>query len=223
MTTAWHIKQIGRFVCCVGLMMLGQQQLAARGKSKSKVAIDLSDKQLQQLLRTYTHEPTIQQVQQRAVAHTQTNMAQTRSWQGRVRQAPWLPKLDVGFGQDNDSGTSVREEVGDADVFYSKDSLQWQWDINTQWQLNRLIFNPQELHVARQTAHLWELQQKALQQVTQVYFDRRKLQLQLQLQPPKNATKQVLQELEISYLTAQLDRLTGGWFSQQLQQQVKKP
>ncbi|MEM7588852.1 MAG: hypothetical protein AAF320_01630 [Myxococcota bacterium] len=217
MKTAWQSKCTYKCVCCMAALLFCQQSLFARTQSKSGLRLNKSDKEIQSLLSSYANEPTIQQVQKQAIGHTRTHMDQTRSWQNRVRQAPWLPKLDVRFGQDNDTGTSVREEVGDADVFYTKDSMQWQWDIQTQWQLGHLIFNPQELHVARQTASHWELQQKALQQVTKIYFDRRKIQLQLELQPPKNQKKRMQQELAIMHLTAQLDRLTGGWFSQQLQ------
>lgn len=216
MNTVWQQHRARICLCCMTASLLCQHNLFAHTATKGNVRA--SNTQLQRLLASYANEPTIQQVQQQAVQHTRTHMRQSISWQHRVRKAPWLPKLDVGFGQDSDRGNSIREEVGDADVFYTKDSTQWQWDIQTQWQLGYLIFHPQELAVARQTASLWELQQQALKQVTKIYFDRRKIQLQLRLQPPTNTNKQMQQQLAIVHLTAELDRLTDGWFSQQVQQ-----
>ena len=52
--------------------------------------------------------------------------------------------------------------------------------------------------------------------VTSLYFERRRAQVQLLLNPPSDTVERLRRELEIQELTASIDALTGGWFGEQL-------
>ena len=137
------------------------------------------------------------------------------------RQAPWLPKLGVRFGQDKDADRSLEQEVGDPDKTKTSSSNEWKWSIQTDWHLNQLVFSPDELKVAQTSANLWELRQKALKQVTEAYFARRKLQLRLLLDPPLDAQERLDHHMRIAALATEIDRLTDRWFSAALSNQTR--
>jgi hypothetical protein len=55
-----------------------------------------------------------------------------------------------------------------------------------------------------------------LKAVTKTYFARRKLQIDLMLNPPSDITEKLEMDLRLQEMTAQLDAQTGGWFSKNI-------
>ena len=49
--------------------------------------------------------------------------------------------------------------------------------------------------------------------MTRLYFDRRRLQVDQLLKPPRSIEDQIENELRLQEMTANLDALTGGAFS----------
>ena len=63
-----------------------------------------------------------------------------------------------------------------------------------------------------------KLRDKVLDEVTRLYFDRRRLQVELLLDPPTGLQDQLESELRLQESTANLDAFTGGAFSASLPQ-----
>jgi len=61
-----------------------------------------------------------------------------------------------------------------------------------------------------------ELRDDILDDVTRTYFERRRLQVTLLANPPNDPQRLLEQELRVQELTALIDGLTGGFFSQHL-------
>ena len=89
--------------------------------------------------------------------------------------------------------------------------------IGATWELDRLIFEPQEMAVAREAVRTANLRDRVLDEVTRRYFERRRLQVDLELAPPTDLSDRVRKELRLQELTADIDAFTGGWFSDKLQ------
>ena len=66
-----------------------------------------------------------------------------------------------------------------------------------------------------------KLRDTVLTQVTGLYFDRRRLQVDMLLDPPKDVRAQVDQQLRLMELTAELDGYTGGQFSAEVARAVQ--
>ena len=52
--------------------------------------------------------------------------------------------------------------------------------------------------------------------MTKVYYDRRKLHINMLTAPQTSVAKQLDEMLEMERLTATLNALTGGWFSRNI-------
>ncbi len=102
--------------------------------------------------------------------------------------------------------------------------------IGAVWELGDLIYSSDEITISKEARALAELRDDILKEVTQIYFRRRHLQFdqllnQQEMQAPEldSKEKRSLQQkdwrmqLELAELTAQIDLLTGGWFSKELQ------
>ena len=56
-----------------------------------------------------------------------------------------------------------------------------------------------------------------MNEVTRTYFERRRLQIEIMASPPNDLKVSLEKELRLQELTADIDALTGGYFSKQLE------
>jgi hypothetical protein len=77
--------------------------------------------------------------------------------------------------------------------------------------------------VAREAFRATTLRDRSLEEVTRRYYERRRLQIELELTPPTDLGDRVRKELRLQELTADLDAFTGGWFSEKLEKAGRAP
>ena len=112
-------------------------------------------------------------------------------------------------------------ETGDSRVTDSANAGRL--TIQARWELDRLIFEPGEMDVAREAVRMANLRDRVLDDVTRRYFERRRLQVELELTPPTDLNDRIKKELRLQELTADIDALTGGWFGQKLDAAGRTP
>ncbi len=66
-----------------------------------------------------------------------------------------------------------------------------------------------------------QLRDDILGEVNRVFFERRRLKLELILEPPQGLKERLNKQLRLEELTAGLDALTGGYFSRRLDELSK--
>lgn len=87
------------------------------------------------------------------------------------------------------------------------------WQIVAMWDLNEVLFSPQELPAQRTVQSLQAQRRKLLTQLVRVYHRRRTLQQRQALRAEGDSPQQVKEALDIDLLTAQLDALTDSFFT----------
>ena len=184
---------------------------------------------VEEVLARFDAEPTIIEVQEAAAAYAQIDEAVMDRWSARANAAAILPDLTVEYRRyvdddiqrDDDQDLNV-DENGDlvlADMerdIRTEDDEEQRLIIQGDFELNELIWNPDLLRISKERRDLVELREDVLTSVTSLYFERRRAQVQLLLNPPTDTVERLRRELEIQELTASIDALTGGWFSEQL-------
>ncbi len=88
--------------------------------------------------------------------------------------------------------------------------------IKARWELNKLVMSSDQIRMISEAQDIVKLRDKVLEDVTRLYFERRRLQVELLLNPSGELKKRVSDELRLAELTAQIDAFTGGRFSQSL-------
>ncbi|MCX5687130.1 MAG: hypothetical protein NTV71_00550, partial [Candidatus Omnitrophica bacterium] len=82
-----------------------------------------------------------------------------------------------------------------------------------------LIWNNDQTSIDTRSKLMVELRDDIMNEVTRTYFERRRLQIDLLTFPPKDLKLSLEKELRLQELTADIDALTGNYFSRCLQEQ----
>ena len=168
------------------------------------------------ILAKFSSEPTIVSVQNAAAEYARVNPDAYDSWMSASRWAYILPSNIRGQlrRQDGDQSDVRTTSSGLSDLVSTDEQLQI--ILRADWDLTRLVFNKDSITAARQIERIVNQREDILTTVNKLYFARRQLQVDLELEPPTSVERAVKSQLRIDALTADLDALTGGWFSKQL-------
>ena len=99
---------------------------------------------------------------------------------------------------------------------YQEDTDYMNHKVRAQWDLSKLVYNSDQMRVTSLMNSSVDKRDKLLKQVTKVYYERRKLQINMLTAPQTSVAKQLDEMLEMERLTATLNALTGGWFSRNI-------
>ncbi len=182
----------------------------------------------QEILARFAHEPTIEDTQAAAVDYAGLGADRVEGMYGRAGGANALPKVlsyEMTYrDQDRIEPQSVYTYHGADEAWTSLKKTEKeqntdyiQHKIKAQWDLSRVVFNPDQIRVVSAMANAAKSRDVILKLVTKTYFARRKAQIDLMLNPPSSIAEKLDKELRLQEMTAQLDALTGGWFSKNCQ------
>jgi competence ComEA-like helix-hairpin-helix protein len=178
----------------------------------------VSPKMVKQLLAEYDSEPGVREVQDAAIAYARSHPSIVDSWRTRVRTSDLLPqfrmKVDTDFDRDIRTRTNLDATEAVVETVDNDNSLQL--EVQATWELNKIIFDRDELGVWRETIRMANLRDRVVDEVTRRFYERRRLQIDLKLSPSVELADRVRKELRIQELTADLDAMTGGWFGRKL-------
>jgi len=160
-------------------------------------------------------EPDIRQVQVWAIDYAEVQAEKIANWRRQAAKRAWLPQLKVGANRDTadlwhwetGSTTKIRDDI----LVKGRDSIEY--DVSLTWDLADLVFNDAQTSIDVRSRLMVELRNDILEEVNRAYFERRRIQLELEsakIEPKKKMEK----ELRIAELTAVLDGFTAGKFSQ---------
>jgi competence protein ComEA len=161
----------------------------------------------------FSGEPTITEVHRRVADYASVSPDLLDSMRSRSTLSAALPELRFEAVRRLGRKEGADFSAGSPDAFAvdtNNDLWTYGW---VTWHLDKLVFNPAEVPLAGKVATIARARDDLLTLATKLYFERRKLQIDLMLAPPTTVAAAIRSELKLQELTAQLDGLTGGWFS----------
>ena len=171
-------------------------------------------------LKQFDHEPSVLEVQDAAARYAVVHPDVYKSWLSRAAWSNVLPERLTGeFQSTLDDDTTARTTASDnSSSDYTTRDLDEQLRVKVfaEWDLSRLIFDQDEYNAAKELSKIVTRREDLLTTINKLYFARRQLQAMAVLTPAKSAQKALKQELQLAGLTADLDALTGGWFSKEV-------
>ena len=171
---------------------------------------------VQKIKARFEKEPSIKEVRDVAIKYARANPKVIDSWRNRARNSALLPEVRTRFDSDYDDGVTTRRESGEADIVTGRTGDAFGFEVRATWDLNFLVFHPQEMAVAREAVRLTTLRDNVVDEVTRRYYERRRLMVENALAPVYDDMERMRRDLRHQELTADLDALTGGWFTQEL-------
>ena len=171
--------------------------------------------QTQDILKRFETEPSISDVQEAAIKYAEVHPDKIKAWRESANKKALLPNVSVGLDRyvidywHWDSGTSPDT------LQKGKDAVGW--DVTMTWDMGELIWNNDQTSIDTRSKLMVELRDDIMNEVTRTYFERRRLQIEMLTSPPQDLKISLEKELRLQELTADIDALTGGYFSGQLE------
>ncbi|HEY2747121.1 MAG TPA: hypothetical protein VGL86_21005 [Polyangia bacterium] len=157
------------------------------------------------VLARFSDEPTVRELQRAAARLAEVEPDRVRSWLRRAGKAAILPALRVRVGR------GLTELTHESDALLYSTTDDWNGSIEATWSLDRLVFDRNEVYASREAQRLAGHREELLTRIAQLYYARRRLQVDVLLQP--DAPSATDRALEIDELTAVLDGLTDNALS----------
>jgi hypothetical protein len=176
-------------------------------------------------------EPTVDDTIEAALAFSHSSGMNYERMLRRARRANWLPqRLRVGavYRRDRENewryhvdqsfdSFDVLEETGVDDRLLDQTDTYFEVRVQLEWSLSELRQSADEVALRRLQQRAEEDRAKLAELVLDVYFERRIAQMAyLERAPSLEPGDSYELLIEVERLTAILDELTGGWFSQQI-------
>ncbi len=168
----------------------------------------------------WAEEPEIGDVRRAALRHLELGPGRTRSLAARARARGWLPDVELrgayGGGRQRDEEWDQAFTSGEDRLFYDREHRRERgFDVQAvlRWELGDTVYHPEELDVAKEHREVIELRDEVLDELHQLYFERRRVLLALVAHAEPHGLEASRLRLRAAELAAGLDAWTGGWWS----------
>ncbi|MEQ1501169.1 MAG: hypothetical protein ABMB14_03015 [Myxococcota bacterium] len=176
------------------------------------------------VLARFAAEPSIADVQRWASEQAELDPAQVRRWLRQSSSFALLPEVTVDLSRRDDWGAGYEYYdpagadplPGETATAVADDADQGRTQevaLRLQWQLADLVMSSERIRVIHEAQDVVKLRDDVLTEVTRLYFERRRLQVEQQLAPKIDPVARAADQLRLLELTANLDALTAGAFS----------
>ncbi len=166
-------------------------------------------------------EPDIRAVQRAGLRYLRLSPQRMDELRRGLSRRGWLPTLSVRLaaGHDRQRQSDYDEAFlsGETRHLYDREkerSLAYDASLNLSWDFGDVAFDADAIDLSREARLVISLRDSVLDEINQLYYERRGLLLQLADSPGAGGPDARQLELRAAELAAGLDAWTGGWFSE---------
>jgi hypothetical protein len=179
--------------------------------------ISAAELQAQRMTEVQTvSEPTIEEVQRVAIRYAEVEPEKIAKWRKQAAKKAWLPQ--VSFGLDRNSTDLWHWEGGSTtkteDDILRKGRASVDWEVRLTWDLSELIWSTAQTSIDVRSRLMVQLRDDIIDEVTRIYFERLRVKAELEEGAFTTEAKRRERELRLQELTALLNGMTGGYFSE---------
>jgi len=207
----------------VGLSLKDRIIFAATNKGLFKARLENADSNKMNQAKSsdsviFKDEPTILEIQRAAIEYAEVSANKIKWMRSAASNKALLPKVSLGF--DGDLYRTIDLDRGSTATpdFYIEgpNDKNWGWDVDFSWDLGKIIWNDDQTNIDVRSRLMVQLRNDVIDEVTKLYFERRRLQLELQANTPENENHKLKKQLRLDELTANIDGLTDGYLSKRI-------
>jgi ligand-binding sensor domain-containing protein len=163
----------------------------------------------------FRFEPTIREVQAMAIEYAEVHPDKIKKWRKQAQSKALAPSLSTGVNRSATELFHWDSGPNPDNLLKGKDYLDW--DVGLSWNLSELIWNNDQTSIDSRSKLMVELREDVLDQVTRIYFERRRIQVDLLSSSGLDAAQKIEQQMRLAELTAIIDGFTGGKFSRAIE------
>ena len=168
-------------------------------------------------------EPSIQEVLEAAIQYAEVMPGKIRGWRAGAVLRNWFPRFTVSLDRDKDQTIASATSGGKTTFSMGPEDKSVSVGFGFTWDLANLVWNPDQVSIDTRSRLMVQLRQDILEEVTRLYFERKRLLSEFQGNPTQDPLLRTERSLRIEELTARLDALTGNRFSEEGCRSPKKP
>jgi hypothetical protein len=157
-------------------------------------------------------EPGIVEIQEAAARVAGGAVAEAHGFARRARLSALLPRVTAEVRREDHSSRVVGLQ-GSGEVDYLRLTPATAWVLRATWDLGELVAARGEVAAASAEGERARRRGEAVKRATVLFYERRRAQAALLLDPPDGALERAEAELQVERLGAELDALTGGLLS----------
>jgi hypothetical protein len=191
--------------------------LAGAEPAPRAAGVDTSERRLE-----LPEEPSIEQVHRAALDYSRLGLGPMDALQRGVSNRGWLPVVALrgAYAHDQSRGAQRDQTLSSGAIWdlvdHDHDHGQgYDVSLSLAWDLGDIAYHPEAIDVSREAREVIELRDDVLDEITQLYFERRRVLAQLQALPEPGGAEAVRLGLRADELAAGIDAWTGGWFGRQ--------
>ena len=158
-------------------------------------------------------EPSARETHKHVIQYANVTNGKIKRWHAESRLAGFLPTFS--FGKNLDRNTSVSTYSGK--FITGPEDVSKGWDAGVDWDLGNMIYSSDQTSIDSREKLMVELRNDLLSEATRIYYERRRLQIDLVFMPPVSEQEHLENLLRVDELTALLDGMTNGFFSKRLE------
>ncbi len=176
------------------------------------------------LFQRFQNEPGIGDVQAAAIHYAEVSPGKIEAWRKAAARKAFLPTLSVRGDSSTDQNVDIdRGGTADVDRFIiGPEEKSFDWSVGLSWDLGDLIWNDDQTSIDTRSKLMAELRGDLLNEVTHLYYERRRLQIEMTIAPSTHLPLQIEKEIRLQELTAGIDALTGSYLSKSLEYATKR-
>lgn len=167
----------------------------------------------------FNNEPSIREVQNWAIDYAEVHPNKIKGWRRGAKYRAIMPTVSVGLDRDATEYFHWDSGPNPDNLLKGRDFMDWDFSIS--WDFGDLIWNPDQTSIDSRSKLMVELREDIMDQVTRLYFERRRVQVEMR-EPSTDSQEKLDQEMRLAELTALIDSLTGGAFSERIEKWKKQ-
>ncbi len=160
-----------------------------------------------------TLEPSPREVHKRVIQYANVTNGKIKCWHAESRLAGFLPSFS--FAKNLGRNASISTYSGK--YITGPEDVSKGWDAGVDWDLGNTIYSSDQTSIDSREKMMVELRNDLLSEATRIYYERRRLQIDLVYTPPASEQEHLENLLRLDELTALLDGMTDGFFSKRLE------
>ncbi len=215
-----HYNAIGNYLLAAtkkGVYRLSNPELTMPAPSNEEISV-VQAQTTREILIQFSNEPTVLEIQNATIQYAEVHPRKIEEWRNAAARSAWAPTLS--FHQTYSTSDNIdidRGGTADVDKFIRGPREKSQDRYATvSWNLADLIWNNDQTSIDSRSKLMVELRNDVLNEVTHLYFERRRLQVEMITVPLKDLPVNLEREIRMQELTASIDALTGGYLSKRL-------
>jgi len=163
------------------------------------------------------NEPAFQELAQAAIRYADVSPDKIKKWHMESRFKALMPKLSIGSGKNKSNTSEIYTSATKDYIVVGPDRISDSFDVSLSWELGNLIWSDDQTNIDVRSRLMVQLRNDILDDLRRAFYERKRLRLELAVNPPPDIRAKFEKELRLQELGSTIDDLTGNYLSSKIQ------